>query len=241
MLPFADHVLQTGCGCAKRMMSGSTSGAHSCVDFMLMASCCGRNVLRTEVLLPPKRGGDDVDKIWWGHVSVPRQHCGRPRQKLERVIAGRAYDSDPLRARLQARGIELVCPHRKSRHKSPSQDGRALRRYRKHWKVEPRSLGWAIFADLSCDTSVTCSRIKPPSASLAFSSPSGAYETTSSLLVRGGLYGLTGTHCTASATTWPSVPVVSTTTEAFVPNSKVPSGRPVVPVGMGFFSFTMVV
>jgi hypothetical protein len=32
---------------------------------------------------------------------------------------------------------------------------------------------------LSCDTSVTCSCIKPSSALLAFSSPSGTYETTS--------------------------------------------------------------
>jgi len=74
-------------------------------------------------------------------ISVPRQHGGRPRQKPERVIADRAYDSDPLRARLRARGIELVCPHRKSRRKPPTQDGRALRRYRKRWKVE-RTFAW---------------------------------------------------------------------------------------------------
>jgi hypothetical protein len=30
-------------------------------------------------------------------ISVPRQHGGRPRQKPQRVIADRAYDSDPLR------------------------------------------------------------------------------------------------------------------------------------------------
>jgi len=58
-------------------------------------------------------------------ICVPRQHGGRPRQKPERVIADRAYDSDPLRMRMKARGgIELVCPHRKSRRKPPTQDGR---------------------------------------------------------------------------------------------------------------------
>ena len=38
-------------------------------------------------------------------ICVPRQHGGRPRQKPERVIADRAYDSDPLRMRLKARGV----------------------------------------------------------------------------------------------------------------------------------------
>lgn len=74
-------------------------------------------------------------------ISVPRKHGGRPRQKPQRLIADRAYDSDPLRMRLKTRGIQLVCPHRKSRRKPPTQDGRALRRYRKRWKVE-RTFAW---------------------------------------------------------------------------------------------------
>lgn len=74
-------------------------------------------------------------------IPVPRKHGGRPRQKPQRMIAARAYDSDPLRMRLQARRIELVCPHRKSRRKPPTQDGLALRRYRKRWKVE-RTFAW---------------------------------------------------------------------------------------------------
>lgn len=53
----------------------------------------------------------------------------------------RNINSDPLRMRLRARGIELVCPHHKSRRKPPTQDGRALRRYRKRWKVE-RTFAW---------------------------------------------------------------------------------------------------
>lgn len=70
-----------------------------------------------------------------------RHHRGRPRQKPARVIADRAYDSDPLRQRLAARGIELVAPHRGNRSKPRTQDGRALRRYRRRWKVE-RTLAW---------------------------------------------------------------------------------------------------
>ena len=70
-----------------------------------------------------------------------RQRGGRPRQKPQRVIADRAYDSDPLRERLAARGIELVAPHRWNRSKPRTQDGRALRRYRRRWKVE-RTFAW---------------------------------------------------------------------------------------------------
>jgi transposase len=70
-----------------------------------------------------------------------RQRGGRPGQKPQRVIADRAYDSDPLRERLAARGIELVAPHRWNRSKPRTQDGRALRRYRRRWKVE-RTFAW---------------------------------------------------------------------------------------------------
>ena len=70
-----------------------------------------------------------------------RHHAGRPRQKPERVITDRAYDSDPLRTRLRRRGIELICPHKKNRVRAATQDGRALRRYRKRWVIE-RTIGW---------------------------------------------------------------------------------------------------
>jgi transposase len=63
------------------------------------------------------------------------------RNKPRRLIYDRAADSDPLRARLAKRGIELVCPHRENRKKPPTQDGRKLRRYRRRWKIE-RSIGW---------------------------------------------------------------------------------------------------
>src|SRR5712664_2380367 len=42
-------------------------------------------------------------------IRVGRCHrAGRPRQKPLRVIADKAYDSDPLRERLARRGIELI-------------------------------------------------------------------------------------------------------------------------------------
>ena len=52
-------------------------------------------------------------------VAVPRQGSGRPKKNPVRVIADRAYDSDPLRQRLQRRGLLLIVPHRKNR-KRPS-------------------------------------------------------------------------------------------------------------------------
>jgi transposase len=63
------------------------------------------------------------------------------RRKPRRLIYDAAADSDPLRARLRRRGIELVCPHRRNRTKPATQDGRKLRRYRRRWKVE-RSISW---------------------------------------------------------------------------------------------------
>ncbi len=60
----------------------------------------------------------------------------------DRLIGDRAYDSDPLDARLrEERGVELICPHKRNRKRPPTQDGRPLRRYRKRWKVE-RLFAW---------------------------------------------------------------------------------------------------
>jgi transposase len=75
-------------------------------------------------------------------IRVGRSHHpGRPRQKPLRVIADKAYDSDPLRKRLRQRGIELICPHKRNRVRPATQDGRALRRYRRRWIVE-RTNAW---------------------------------------------------------------------------------------------------
>lgn len=59
-----------------------------------------------------------------------------------RLIGDAAYDSDPLDQRLQReRGIALIAPHRKNRTRPATQDGRALRRYRRRWKIE-RCFAW---------------------------------------------------------------------------------------------------
>jgi transposase len=74
-------------------------------------------------------------------MRVGRCHrADRPRQKPLRVIADKAYDSDPLRKRLRRRGIELICPHKRNRVRPATQDGRALRRYRRRWIME-RTIG----------------------------------------------------------------------------------------------------
>lgn len=59
----------------------------------------------------------------------------------ERLVADRAYDSDPLDDKLETDGIELIAPHRSNRVKPKTQDGRALRRYRRRWKIE-RLFAW---------------------------------------------------------------------------------------------------
>jgi transposase len=73
-------------------------------------------------------------------VKVPRPK-GRPKQKPKRVIADRAYDSDPLRERLAKRGIELIVPYRENNKLKKYQDGRKLRRYKRRWIVE-RTNAW---------------------------------------------------------------------------------------------------
>jgi transposase len=74
-------------------------------------------------------------------IAVPRGGRGRPQKRPLRVIADRAYDSDPLRWRLRQRGLLLIAPHRKNRRLPSLNDGRTLRRYRKRWKVE-RTFAW---------------------------------------------------------------------------------------------------
>ena len=52
------------------------------------------------------------------------------------MIADTAYDSDPLRQRLQKRGIELIVPYRENNQQRRYEDGRKLRRYKRRWIVE---------------------------------------------------------------------------------------------------------
>ena len=57
------------------------------------------------------------------------------------MIADKGYDSDPLRGRLQQRGIELIAPYRWYKKEKPFADRRKLRRYRRRWKIE-RTNAW---------------------------------------------------------------------------------------------------
>jgi transposase len=91
-------------------------------------------------------------------ISVPWVGRGRPRKNPERVIADKAYDSDPLRHRLAKRGIDLICPYRKNNEKKKYHDGRKMRRYKRRWTVE-RTFAWLQnFRRLVVryDRSITC-------------------------------------------------------------------------------------
>ncbi len=60
----------------------------------------------------------------------------------EKLMGDLAYDSDPLDETLkQDHGIELIAPHKSNRRKPKTQDGRALRRYCRRWKIE-RFFAW---------------------------------------------------------------------------------------------------
>ena len=62
-------------------------------------------------------------------------------ERIQRLIYDRAADSDPLRQRLAARGMDLIAPHRQGRTRPPTQAGRKLRRYKRRWKME-RTFAW---------------------------------------------------------------------------------------------------
>ena len=77
----------------------------------------------------------------------------------ERLIGDRAYDSDPLDARIRERfGVELVAPHNSRRSRNATQDGRVLRRYRRRWKIE-RLFAWLHTFDASSFAGNTIQRI----------------------------------------------------------------------------------
>lgn len=60
-----------------------------------------------------------------------------------KLIGDKAFDSGPLARQLMAqRGVELIAPRRGgARASRRKQDGRALRRYKRRWKVE-RLFSW---------------------------------------------------------------------------------------------------
>ena len=63
------------------------------------------------------------------------------KQMPKRLLYDKAADADWLREALSARGLQLICPHRRSRKRPATQDGRALRRYVRRYRVE-RSISW---------------------------------------------------------------------------------------------------
>jgi transposase len=63
-------------------------------------------------------------------------------EKPALLIGDKAYDSDPLDAKLAIDyGIELIAPHKSNRQRPSTQDRRPLRRYKRRWKVE-RLFSW---------------------------------------------------------------------------------------------------
>lgn len=65
----------------------------------------------------------------------------RLRRLPRRLLYDKAADADWLRDGLAVRGIELICAHRANRTKPSRQDGRALRRYARRYRVE-RTISW---------------------------------------------------------------------------------------------------
>jgi len=59
----------------------------------------------------------------------------------QRLLYDKAADTDWLREALDVRGIGLIYAHRQSRTKPATQDGRALWRYIRSYKVE-RTISW---------------------------------------------------------------------------------------------------
>lgn len=121
------------------------------------ALCSGQE--RGRLVGKPKRGkGTKIMGIADGHGLPPalRTKSASPAEvKLvgptldqrvveptpERLIGDKAYDSDRLDEELREQyGTEMIAPHRAGR-RTPTQDGRPLRRYRRRWKVE-RLFAW---------------------------------------------------------------------------------------------------
>lgn len=106
---------------------------------MAMADGCGNPI---SVVLAPGTAGEAglVEKVLENRFT---------RGKPERIIGDKAYDSTGLGKKLRARGIKLIAPqiatpagHDRSARRR-RQDGRALRRYGRRWKVE-RLWAWLL-------------------------------------------------------------------------------------------------
>jgi len=109
-------------------------------------------------------------EVTLAEVNVPRPK-GRPGQKPQRVIADRAYDSDPLRERLKKRGIDLIVPYRKNSKHRRYEDGRKLRRYKSRWIIERTNAWLGQFRRLLVRHEHLLEAVEPSSVSLASGSP----------------------------------------------------------------------
>ena len=124
---------------------------------------CGRNVCsgqkRGRLVGKTKRGkGTKIMGIADGHglpLAVRTESASPAEVKLvektleervvadvpERLIGDKAYDSDRLDEQLmQNYGTEMIAPNKENR-RTPTQDGRPLRRFVRRWKIE-RMFAW---------------------------------------------------------------------------------------------------
>ncbi|WP_444882807.1 transposase [Microbulbifer sp. PSTR4-B] len=96
---------------------------------------------------PGKSSGARVQSGWWWsmakvfHWEAPLLNVTYKNTKIHHLVYDKAADSDPLRNSLLSRGIDLICPYRRSRKKATRPDSRKLRRYTCRWKVE-RTFAW---------------------------------------------------------------------------------------------------
>lgn len=88
-------------------------------------------------------------------IAVPRKGRGRPQKRPWRVIAGRAYDSDPLRWRLCQRGLLLIAPHRKTGARPRSTMAARCAAIANAGKSNAPLPGWATSAVWWCATTGT--------------------------------------------------------------------------------------
>jgi transposase len=63
------------------------------------------------------------------------------KEKPQRLIGDRAYDSAPLEEELAKQDIQLIAPRKVKSKRWP--DGRCLRRYKRRWRVE-RLFAWLL-------------------------------------------------------------------------------------------------
>ncbi len=54
----------------------------------------------------------------------------------ERLIANKAYDSNPVREQLVERAMDSINPARRNNRRATHPDGRKLRRYKRRWIIE---------------------------------------------------------------------------------------------------------